>query len=207
MQDPRHNGHSFWTTLPGILTALATLITAVGGILGTLVATGLIGGNGTPASADLPNGQTNPTATAQADRTVITFDPRPTDTPTQATQPPVAPTLPVASNPTEPVAPVDNAARENITGLWIDTGDGQEYDGFQQGNQVSFTTLHPVFGFANLSGIRSGNDMTLLLDTSSLGVVGEVSLTISEDGQEMEGVFESFVDGTSDDVLLVRLPE
>ncbi len=206
MQDPKHNGHSFWTTLPGILTALATLITAVGGILGTLVATGLIGGNGTPASADLPNGQTNPTATAQADRTVITFDPRPTDTPIQATQPPVAPTLPVASNPTEPVVPVDTAARQNVTGAWIDDDDGQVYEAFQQGNQVSLSTFDPFFGSVVLTGSRSGDEVTLLFD-SAVGVVGEVRLTVSENGQVMDGDFVSFADGTSDPVRLVRLPE
>jgi hypothetical protein len=41
---------SFWTTLPGILTAGATILTAIGGLIGTLAATGLIGGDEQSAS-------------------------------------------------------------------------------------------------------------------------------------------------------------
>ena len=36
---------SFWTTLPGILTAVAALLTAVGGLIGALAAAGVFRGN------------------------------------------------------------------------------------------------------------------------------------------------------------------
>jgi len=38
--------HSFWSTIPGILTGLAGMITALGGLLLVLFQTGLLGGNG-----------------------------------------------------------------------------------------------------------------------------------------------------------------
>ncbi len=45
---------SFWTTLPGILTAIAAVITAVGGLLAALHTAGLIGA-ATPAPAVVAN--------------------------------------------------------------------------------------------------------------------------------------------------------
>ncbi len=38
---------SFWVTLPGILTGVAAIITATGGIIATLYQVGVVGG-GTP---------------------------------------------------------------------------------------------------------------------------------------------------------------
>jgi hypothetical protein len=61
------NQDSFWTTLPGILTGVAAVITAVGGLIGGLYAAGLIG--------DAPEGPDDPTPEV----TVVTRTP--TDTP------------------------------------------------------------------------------------------------------------------------------
>lgn len=49
--DTDHKGEakSFWSTLPGILTGCAALITAVGGLIGALAAAGMIG-----PDADVP---------------------------------------------------------------------------------------------------------------------------------------------------------
>lgn len=49
-------GKSFWQTAPGIITAVAALITAVGGVLGILVQNGMIGGasEGRTQVADSP---------------------------------------------------------------------------------------------------------------------------------------------------------
>lgn len=44
---------SFWTTLPGILTGIAAVITAIGGIIIALQAAGLIGGNTTDNVPDI----------------------------------------------------------------------------------------------------------------------------------------------------------
>src|SRR5438045_2903889 len=42
--------HSFWKSLPGVLTAVAAVVTAIGGIIAVLLQAGLIGGTGkTPA--------------------------------------------------------------------------------------------------------------------------------------------------------------
>jgi hypothetical protein len=42
---PRKSKPSFWSTVPGLLTAIATLLTAVGGLLAGLAAAGVIGGS------------------------------------------------------------------------------------------------------------------------------------------------------------------
>jgi hypothetical protein len=52
--------HSFWTTLPGILTALAALITAVGGTIGGLAATSA-GPFSHPSRAPVADSSPNPT--------------------------------------------------------------------------------------------------------------------------------------------------
>ena len=50
--------HSFWLTIPGILTGIAATITAVGGLLLALSQTGLLSNgdkNGTPQKATVEN--------------------------------------------------------------------------------------------------------------------------------------------------------
>jgi hypothetical protein len=47
------NRKSFWVTLPGIITAIAGLVTAVGACIAGLVAAGVIGGNGPTPSVPL----------------------------------------------------------------------------------------------------------------------------------------------------------
>ncbi len=57
---------SFWTTLPGILTALTALITAIGGLVAALSAAGLLGAGSVRASSSLiPAPKSDPTALAQ----------------------------------------------------------------------------------------------------------------------------------------------
>jgi hypothetical protein len=50
------NRQNFWQTIPGIITAIAGLTTAVGGVLGVLVNAGVIGGrhDGAPAEEKRP---------------------------------------------------------------------------------------------------------------------------------------------------------
>lgn len=59
---------SFWQTVPGVITAVAALLTALGGLLGVLVQTGLIGGSDdevpagtTPVVAGAPGGASSGT--------------------------------------------------------------------------------------------------------------------------------------------------
>jgi hypothetical protein len=52
---------SFWQTVPGILTALAALVTALAGLLGILVQSGVIGG-GTEGSDGAAQTAVDPTA-------------------------------------------------------------------------------------------------------------------------------------------------
>lgn len=60
--------HNFWTTAPGMLTAFAGVITAVGALITVLLQTGLIGSTGTdpapPPAAAQPQITTAPVTTA-----------------------------------------------------------------------------------------------------------------------------------------------
>jgi serine/threonine-protein kinase len=56
--------HSFWKTLPGVLTAVAAVITAVGGTIAILLQAGIIGG--IDSSPRQPAAVTRPTAVAAA---------------------------------------------------------------------------------------------------------------------------------------------
>lgn len=52
---------SFWTTLPGIMTGIAALITAVGSVIGALALTGVFGGGGAPNDTPTPTAIITPT--------------------------------------------------------------------------------------------------------------------------------------------------
>ena len=62
MTDPEARSRSWWATLPGILTALAAIITALAGLFAVLGQQGVLGGK-PPAAATLG---VSPTAAAQA---------------------------------------------------------------------------------------------------------------------------------------------
>jgi hypothetical protein len=56
---------SFWTTVPGIITAVTSLISAIGVLIGSLVAAGVIGGDGGPDPSPTTAAET-PTTTAES---------------------------------------------------------------------------------------------------------------------------------------------
>jgi hypothetical protein len=56
---------SFWTTLPGMITATAGLITALAGLIAVLVQAGVLGGSGSATSVTTPAG---PSWAAQANQ-------------------------------------------------------------------------------------------------------------------------------------------
>lgn len=97
-QAPAKSGGSFWTTLPGLITAFAALVTAVGGLL---IAAGIIG-------SPKPGPTTGPISS------VVT--PSPAETVTSS--PTSSPTDPVDS-PSAPPGP----ARLEIDDLRVDTDD------------------------------------------------------------------------------------
>ncbi|WP_412821976.1 hypothetical protein [Micromonospora sp. MS34] len=51
----RPRTQNFWRTVPGMLTAVAAVITAVGGLLTVLLQLGVIGGTGDPAASSTPS--------------------------------------------------------------------------------------------------------------------------------------------------------
>jgi hypothetical protein len=59
---------SFWTTLPGILTATAALITATGGFVAVLIQAGVIGGDGSENVAVQVTTSAGPSWAAQANK-------------------------------------------------------------------------------------------------------------------------------------------
>lgn len=78
-KDNKKSQQSFWTTLPGILTGIAALLTAIGGLVAALSAAGVFAPQVTPAPA-------TPTLTASLTSTQIPTVP-PTVTPTPETPP------------------------------------------------------------------------------------------------------------------------
>jgi hypothetical protein len=66
----------FWKTLPGVLTALATLVTAIGGLLGGLAAAGLIGGrdDGEPGSRPAVSGPASANVEAAGSPIVVRLE-------------------------------------------------------------------------------------------------------------------------------------
>jgi hypothetical protein len=65
---------NFWTTVPGILTASASLLSAVGALIGSLAAVGVIGGDDGPDSSPTTTAET-PTTTAENIVFTDDFDP------------------------------------------------------------------------------------------------------------------------------------
>lgn len=65
---------SFWTTVPGIITAVTSLISAIGVLIGSLVAAGVIGGDGGPDPSPTTAAET-PTTTAESIVFTDDFDP------------------------------------------------------------------------------------------------------------------------------------
>lgn len=64
---------SFWTTLPGIVTAVAGLISAIGVLIGSLAAVGVIGGDDGSASSSAVSGTTR-TASGPTSSSGLDFD-------------------------------------------------------------------------------------------------------------------------------------
>jgi len=91
----------FWLTLPGILTGLAALITAMGGLIGTLYAAGVLGDGG-----DGPTQTPTPI--------VVALTPTPTATLAPTTQPTVIPTSTATFTPTITPEPPESP----FSGLW-----------------------------------------------------------------------------------------
>lgn len=80
-QPESKSGESFWSTMPGLLTALAALITALGGILAILLSAGVIGPRLEPTAlapsaitqvaTPLPTSQPSPAAGGMASRSEV----------------------------------------------------------------------------------------------------------------------------------------
>lgn len=71
---------SWWHTLPGVLTAVAAVVTAVGGLIAVLVQSGIIGARGEGPSAEAADQQPAATATVMPgpqDSTAIASAPAP----------------------------------------------------------------------------------------------------------------------------------
>jgi hypothetical protein len=97
-KDDEKKEKSFWSTLPGILTGIAAIITAIGGLLIGLSTAGLLKAPPTPTVAAAVTSDT-PTATLLPPSStptpviiVVTPTPLPTNTPTPAPTPTPVPT-------------------------------------------------------------------------------------------------------------------
>lgn len=112
---------SFWVTLPGILTGIAAIITAIGGILLALHTAGYFDSDG-PVPSPTPKHTPTPT-----------LEPTPTPTPETNPKPtPTTPTLtPAASTKTEinityPLDSKDVQMKETVKGTATNIPEGQQ---------------------------------------------------------------------------------
>lgn len=106
---------SFWVTLPGILTGIAAIITAIGGILFTLHAIGYF-------DADNPPQVTQTSVTPTPEST-------PTPTPEPTPEPTPTPTLPSTQakiNITYPLDSTDVQMQETVKGTATNIPEGQQ---------------------------------------------------------------------------------
>lgn len=147
-RQPSGQKQSFWTTLPGILTATSTLIASIGGLIGALFAAGIIGGD----DGAQPNAQVLPTATNVAQ----IGSPSPTPTVFLQGQP-----SPEPSFPTEP-------PQIDIRGAWTSQG-GFSWIISQDGNDVEIASLD-LLGTTYL-GTRTGNFIQINLISDGFSAV------------------------------------
>lgn len=111
---------SWWTTLPGVLTATAAIITAFSGLVAILVQNGVIGQKGKDAIRDPVAAVSNVIAPATAPVAVAS---KVTTEPPQAAESPAPPAPPAAQGVATGVS--DNPLpRTPFTGVMITTSDG-----------------------------------------------------------------------------------
>ncbi|QCU77582.1 hypothetical protein E7744_04625 [Citricoccus sp. SGAir0253] len=174
-QDKRSSG--FWHTVPGLITAVAALLTALGGFLGVLVQTGVLRFGGEDGSGTGPSGAA---ATGDAERSV-----RPGGTAPAAPGP-----TPLAADPVPwERATADLVRRDGTTtrvkaptvGLSCDT----ETLTFENGQRVALETVRSIrfdavyLDSASADGVVTlldGRELTDPIDTWNCPVTGQNEL-------------------------------
>ncbi|MEM7134751.1 MAG: hypothetical protein AAF702_51285 [Chloroflexota bacterium] len=136
-----NRAQSFWTTIPGVLTGCAAIITAIAGLIGALAAANLIGGN--PPQDPIPPtdkpvvivATQAPAATPIIEATIVSVDNG-------------APTQEALVNPNEWVQPgndlpVNYACPPRADGLWLQF-QGVAYGPFYDSNNVGYSIAYDL---------------------------------------------------------------
>ncbi len=107
---------SFFSTLPGILTALAGLVTAVAGLIYALTQGGLIGSRGKEQTQPVASAPAQPVAAAA--KQPVAIAPKTIEAPNQPVA--AAPKTPAAPN--QPIAIASKTSKEQTTDGWAQIG-------------------------------------------------------------------------------------
>ena len=161
---------SFWETLPGLLTAIAAVLTSLTGFVAIFIS--------------------NNKNEAQSETKSV-----------------VAKEIPQSNiQRAQPSVPTPTTvAQMELSGLWKDTILGNNVHVTQQGKQIITTTVHPYTnqrlaqGHGNIQD-RKINGENIWMDGSKFSV----SLTVSEDGNDITGTYRNFQTNESGMVHLTR---
>lgn len=198
-----NNGESFWSTLPGLLTAVAALITALGGILAILVTSGVIG----------PQAGVTPEAAATETPALVAVLPTVEQVVTATADQPAPPTatVPPAATATSAIKAVIAGQSRQATATPIEAAPPSEAETVQ-------TPARPTFQVDNLlllpieieiDGLPKGqvdaqSRKTFLLDAFPVSVGWDVIMQTTENGTSigdaMGGIFSDVAAG---DVITV----
>ena len=134
------SSQSFWTTLPGVLTAVGGLIAGIAALLTALVSAGVLGGKPTPSPVPVVVATAPPTATA--------FVPEPTATTRAITPQVTAVSLPsVAPSATTPVPANDVLMADDFSSprnAWLSEVTEQAEKGYEDG-EFHITVYQPEY--------------------------------------------------------------
>ncbi len=206
---------SFWTTLPGIITAIATLVTAVGGFLVVLNQVGFFGSKPEPKKEDARNpgiisqqqvqqlGSEDLKDKQAALETKIKEMEAQLERQQQSTSSSSSPGYEQQQTKTKPFSDL-----AQIAGTWYDA-DGAYYTITQTGNQVALQEVSNLYGVATITAAGQGSVIgkTAIFNvTTILGTTGTARVQLSDDKTMMIGEYKDDVASTTTYLRLSKSP-
>lgn len=193
---------SFWTTLPGILTGITSLITAIGGIITLFYQIGVIGNKDTSINKHSQE-------TIQTQRIIE-------EGLSQLNQQELSQRhVELEKKLREMETKINEKERQlnqtgemqvpyvNISGTWQGTG-GLSYIINHSGNFVTVQEVNPIYG---ITAVGQGTINEQNIDvwyTTAMGTTGRVILKVSADGRQITGTITDQTMGISTPIALYR---
>jgi hypothetical protein len=201
-------GKSFWSTIPGIITAFATLITAIGGFIVVLNQVGVFGTRSEPQKDNAPtvvskDGLEN-LGGEEIQQKQSALEVRLKDMEQQLER----------ERQKQPSSSSRPSERDNrpfqetaqIAGSWF-AGDGAYYVVTQSGVSVFFQEYYNVYGVQTRTAGGQGTVIgrKVFFDVVNIhGATGKAELTLSGDNMTLSGVVRDNTYGTVTNVSLAR---